>query len=548
MKKAAAYSLALFCLLPMVGLAQAQSPPGAIETPPMKFLSGDCYTGLRDARRSQNLADMTHLLEAESNVGCLVNAIGLDAQARASGKASGASKVTLAGLTSFLAQVADKQSGGSVGTTGSTSAISKNLASSFLSLADNYGALTSTTSGQTTTISGSLDQIPIAIEEQNSDLPNCAVNLKPKGHCIPSGWMTFLSIVSYQASFDKPSASSTTGTASGTAVSGAQQVTGTQSATSLALSQFTGKFLLFHSTPAVSDITLPTLTTGNANIFRLDLLCLERGQPTDSNANGCFTSDRTSEWTTALHAAAVALLAAPRDKVVEELKKQSAALVDALAAHGVTPNVVYQTAQQYAQASVIGNGQERSAWDTAIWKKPILTLEYDYNTPANQPTNSTFRLIYGQSIAGWKLTVNGAGSIYNSQPSSSIPNAGRLRDWQAGAEFDRNLPKLGFLDSSTFSLDAYFQDQTSPAILNVTPGSPVSGVTFTGLSSSASQIYGQTGLIGLGQIKITLANSKGFSFPVTVSGANQTELLTNTKPLFGAQVGISYDLDSALGK
>lgn len=523
--------------------------PGAAfgqNTPKIKFLNQECaqqFKSLRDSYRAAGQPNAPvpylfgQLLDAYGQSGCFVSLILESNQAKHVG-GNGVSDI--AGL---LANLQDKQSGASAGSSGTTNAISKNLTSSFLSIANEYGALTSSVSGQTTTLSGSLDQIPIAIEKNAKKLPECAVAIT-FSDCLPSGLVSFLGKVSYTASLNTSPSSGITGTASGSAQGGAQQVTGTQGGNSIGLSQFTAKFLAWHSKPTNSQLLAPSAAPTAVAAMQV-LLCIEDGS---ANTSGCSAANRSSAWRTWFNAAAAALLAAPDDKVEAELKNRATLLVAALSSGTVTADNVIDAAKGYANAITVDASTARSAWDTIIWKSPIITVEYDYNTPSDQPTNSTFRLIYGQSLKSWKLTFNGAGSIYNSQPSSSIPNAGRLRDFQAGLEADRNLPKFGPLDASTFGLACYFQDQTSPAILNVTPGSPVSGVNFAGLSSNATQIFGQTGLIGLGQIKITLANSKGFSFPFAVSGSNQTELLTNTKPLFRAQIGISYDFDSLLGQ
>jgi hypothetical protein len=105
------------------------------------------------------------------------------------------------------------------------------------------------------------------------------------------------------------------------------------------------------------------------------------------------------------------------------------------------------------------------------------------------------------------------------------------------------------LNSSSLGLAYYFQDQTSPAILNITPSSPLTGIGFTGLSSSATQVFTQTGYIHLGQLKLTLGNSNsGFSLPISVTASNRTELIVNNKISVRPQIGISYSFDSLLSK
>jgi hypothetical protein len=186
---------------------------------------------------------------------------------------------------------------------------------------------------------------------------------------------------------------------------------------------------------------------------------------------------------------------------------------------------------------------------------PALSLEYDFNSPAGQPTNSTIRLIGQLSKSGFTGTLNAAGSFYNSTPSASIPSSSIVRDFQVAAEgsfgFGQGLKKgqtaNPFLGTSTASVAYYYQDQTSPAILNVTPGQPVSGVTITGLSSTATQVYAQRGVINVAQAKFTWIPSKlNINFPVSVTWSNRTELVTS--PVWRGQLGISYDFDSLFSK
>jgi hypothetical protein len=94
----------------------------------------------------------------------------------------------------------------------------------------------------------------------------------------------------------------------------------------------------------------------------------------------------------------------------------------------------------------------------------------------------------------------------------------------------------------TLSGAFYDQYQSSPAILNVTPGSPVDGVTFSGLPSTATQIYSQKGNVALGQIKLSIGGGSAVTVPLSMTYSNRTELITT--PSWKAQIGISYDFDT----
>jgi len=438
-----------------------------------------------------------------------------------------------------LVSAVEKQAGSSVSSSGSTNPIAKNFASSLFSVANEYGALTSSTTGQTTTLSGSLDQLfdPFA-GGLNGMAAECAVEIVQRAVCVNSKFLNFLGRINYSASLDLSQPSTVTGTATGQASGGTQQVTGTQGGNNFSLSQFTAKILIFGGKPSMGDLQ----TAGASKGLGSDVVTKWKTVGQLINAKN---SDEFAKWedTTAKQ-----VLNAQADEVQGLMMARTALLPDILV-KGNDLTTVIDAVLGYAEAIAKGSVTERQIFDKAMWSKPLLSAEYDFNTPANQPTNSTFRVIYGQSVKSLKITANGAVSLYDSQPSSSIPGASRLRDAQFGAEGDCSLPKLQKLDSSQLSLAYYFQDQTSPAILNVTPSSPLTGISFTGLSSSATQVFTQTGHIHLGQIKLTLGNSSsGFSLPISVTASNRTELVVNNKISVRPQIGISYSFDSLLGK
>jgi hypothetical protein len=244
-----------------------------------------------------------------------------------------------------------------------------------------------------------------------------------------------------------------------------------------------------------------------------------------------------------------------------------------------------QIASMLAQFAQAYQAYVNSEWMATITQQlalpPIFSVEYDVNRPTGQPSNSVVRGIYQKSFlpktattktastgssaapasgsAGnaksassttptpiLTLTVNGAVSFYNSN-QSDVPGAGYLRDAQFAAEighdFSLNSSALGQLNF-TLSTAGYYQDQSSPAILNVTAGAPVDGVTFVGLPSTATKVFGETGNIGLWQLKLTTGSGSSVKVPLSVTYSNRTELIT--KPTWKAQIGISYDFDSLL--
>ena len=101
--------------------------------------------------------------------------------------------------------------------------------------------------------------------------------------------------------------------------------------------------------------------------------------------------------------------------------------------------------------------------------------------------------------------------MYGGSPPSGVPNSAWLRDFQAGVQLDRNLPApkwAGWIGETTLSSAYYFQDQTSPAVLNVTAATPLDGATFTGLPGS-TKVFSSTGPIHVAQVRYGFGTGKG---------------------------------------
>jgi hypothetical protein len=116
---------------------------------------------------------------------------------------------------------------------------------------------------------------------------------------------------------------------------------------------------------------------------------------------------------------------------------------------------------------------------------------------------------------------------------------------------DKNIAssKWGWVGSligdTTLSATYYYQDQTSPSILKVTPGSPLSGITLADLPSTATQLFTQKGNINFVQLKYGFGTGTNVKFPIAVSWSNHSDLIQH--PTWGAQFGISYDFTTLLG-
>jgi hypothetical protein len=514
--------------------AKAQSCSEVIRAAAVKANSGDS-------------SDLNDLLGFNSDTPCLVGLI----------LKTNSDALTHAEITQIASQIkaAFQQNGSSSGTAGSTSLTSKGTTAQLLSLAAEYGALTESTSGSTVTLQGSLGGIPTTLETK-SGLPPCGSPVSmDKSACISNGFINALNRVSYSVGFNtSQTAQSVTGTAtSSTSTSSAQQATFT--ANSQTLSSVTAKGAIIRAPAAnASAVTaaITKLTTTGPTVVADKTLQAARIKLTKACGNA-LTQNLPGKTVTWMQYASTTLQSANLTEATEFSKAWfglGTELITALEQDSAC-NKEYASDSLSVASGLNAYLASLNTFFEGLRGTPVLSMEYDYNTPAGQPSNSTIRLIGQYSKSNWTGTLNAAGSFYNSTPSSAIPGANRVRDFQVAAEttydFGKGKTPNPIFGNSTGSVAYYYQDQTSPAILNVTPGQPVTGITFTGLPSTATQVYAARGIINIGQAKFTLnpANS-GFNIPVSVTWSNRTELVTS--PAWKGQIGISYDLDSLFSK
>jgi hypothetical protein len=456
-------------------------------------------------------------------------------------------------FTQIASQVkaAFQQNGSSTGTGGTTNLVSKGTTARVLSLAAEYGALTESTSGSTVTLQGTLAGIPTALET-NSILPPCGSAVEEPG-CISNGFLNALNRVSYSIGFNtSQNSQSLTGTATSSTLSAqpANFTVNSQTLNSITVKGAVIQAPVANSAAVSSAIT--KLTSTSSSVVADKTLQVARIKLTRACQNALTQKLPGKEVTWPKDAWNI-LLASPTSDSTAFSKAWYALGPDLIAALERDPKCKGQYVSDSRSVASALNAYlvSLNTFFEGLRGTPVLSLEYDYNTPAGQPSNSTIRLVGQLSKKGLTGTLNAASSFYNSTPSSAIPGASRVRDFQVAAEgsydFGKGKTPNPIFGNSTASLAYYYQDQTSPAILNVTPGQPVSGITFTGLPSTATQVYAKKGVINIGQAKFTLnpANS-GFTFPVSVTWSNRTELVT--KPTWRGQIGISYDLDSLFSK
>jgi hypothetical protein len=449
-----------------------------------------------------------------------------------------------------------QQEGSSVGTGGSTNLTSKGIAAKFLSLASEYGALTESTSNMTTTVQGTLAGVPVVLFKKGL-AEECSTKLLSLTPCLHHGTLDWLNRVSYSVSFDSSqNGQSLTGSASGSAVGNAQPAAFKGS--SHTINAVSGKVILIQ-TKKIDDKAIQDALTkfvkapDEGRTRELATFFQLKEQDDQGNALPAFQAFQDAAVQKMTDAVGANPSAGADDvRFVELWRSQATPFTSALGVPDtISPDAavkndsLLQTADFAVQYIKFLGLEEDAALQLSNSASPILTFEYDENRPAGQPTNSVFRAIFQRKFTQVTLTANGAFSIYDSAPSSAIPGASRLRDIQVAGQADHDFQlnsaitgKIGMTLTGAY----YFQHQSSPAILNVDPSSPVPGVTFTGLPPNATQVFAEKGNISIGQLKLSVGSGSNIKVPISVTYSNRTELIT--KPTWRGQIGISYDFDS----
>lgn len=542
-------TLALLALLALSGLtAKAQAPPPACA----KYLNSVALSQLRDPSNS---------------IPCLWELAALPIVLK---------------ITTASQKGAAVQTGAPTGSPGTTSAVSK--ATTISSLASEYGGITSSTSNQTVTFQTTLDGIPRVLVDHGK-MPYCWSESIVITGCQNGDKLANLNRIGLGVTLNTSNPSqSLTGTATGASNGTTQQVSinangESRPSLSSAFAKFTlikGKYALPTDLPAGTDVAaaqakvhtdLAALPAPIEQEYLIWQACFDKqfGIP---QFQGLSNSDKDlafakyyTQIVGILFEGKRASTCSPSDPIVA---------IDSGPTASLTPE---QEALAKDLGTYMGTASVFEAnFDQALLSAistPVISLEYDFNTPQNQPSNSTLKVIVGKSFGKakctgpqdstgasefeipdpWTITVNAGTSLYNSTPSSSIPGASIWRDFQAGAEIDYAVCTSRYLGEkfgdSTLGLAYYYQDQTSPSILNVTPGTPLTGISFVGLPTSATQVFTKKGPINVAQFKYGFGVGKSVSFPIAVGWSNRTELITHA--IWGVQFGVSYDLSSLLG-
>jgi hypothetical protein len=438
--------------------------------------------------------------------------------------------VAFSGLPTGIVQTPDQQSGSAGSSSGSTSLLSTAGSAALLSLALDTGALTRSINGTTATLNANADEIFRVITR---NMPDCILN------CGDVGWFEnkILNQTNISASFalaqQNSTTTATTGQASGTTPI---QVTNVAIPTGAGrLSGITVRYQLMNKfDPRTSEFQQKwTMAVANSQSFKDAINNL--GNATDP------VMRILEQKATQLDRLAIVAVA-QSDRTGEALanyfseyftRSSRAALQDSALAPAIAKamqdRTIYRDAWYQVLDQVVGS---------------LLTFDYSYSRPLNQPETHDVKLIYAYNFKTMgMLTLNGTASIYG----GAIPvgaKYGRLHDGQLSIEYDQTLNDKTSKIQAQLSLAAYWQYQPNPSVLNIPAGTVAPGTTIP-LPNGTQEFVGTAGSLWVSQAKITIKGSGGINIPIGVSWSNKTDLLQGSR--VGAQVGISYNFSSLAG-
>lgn len=418
---------------------------------------------------------------------------------------------------------------------GTTSLVSKAGSTELIALALDAGVLTRSVNGATTTLSTNADQLFRVITGND---PDCIIQCRGLGQ-FGNRVLNFINI---SASFDvaqpNPTTTATSGQASGAtplAVSSITVPTGVGK-----LSNITARYQMLNRFDPRGEKfkqawkeQLPALTPGVNQI----------GDDTDA-VDDILQEHAPYSLSEKDHEKKIE---PAQDKLVQAAAKDPTgkALAEAFEEfwNDVTSEALKDPALPPAVARVMQDRAiYRTAWLNALHAAVgnLLTFEYSFNHPVQQPETHDLKLIYGYNFDKYgMLTFNGSASLYSTIPAGA--KYGRLHYGQVSAEYDRNLSSMANSLQAQMSLAGYWQYQPEPSILNIPAGTMAPGTNI--LVPNGTQVFvGTAGSLYVTQAKITIKAAGGIDVPIGVSWSNKTELLTGSR--VGAQFGINYNFSS----
>jgi hypothetical protein len=543
-----------FLCLPITALAQASQPTGAPanptglqtqETPNEGFCKNDLRPEIRafchdlalllSKVNKEHVSDLTALgtdfnhldLSNSASVQSFVNATATNFALQA----------TISSVLGDLGQKRlDQQLGANSSASGTTSLVSKAGSAELLALALNTGALTQSVNGTTATLSTNADQLFRLVTGRH---PDCLLNTFK---CESLGWFEtdVLNPTNISATFDLAQQSSQTTTTTGQA-SGTTPITVSNAAIPIGagrLSGVTARYQVrnkFDPRDSQFQKKWQALVTSDAMTSQagekllnaahdVDAIITKSAKPLDDEGRKVLLKAAQDDPTGA--------------RLMDAFHNYFSNMPQALMHDQKLATAVSQTAQyQAAYHDALQQVLDQAAGT-------LLTFEYSFDRPLNQPETHSIKLIYAHDFKSMgMLTVNGTVSLYG----GAIPAGakyGRVRDGQLSTEYDRTLTGQGGSIQTQLSLAGYWQYQPNPSILNIPAGTVAPGTNIP-LPNGTQEFVGTAGSLWVAQVKFTVKASRGINIPLGVSWSNKTDLLQGNK--IGAQVGISYNFSSLAG-
>jgi hypothetical protein len=552
------FSLLLFCFA-CAAVGQAPAPKPSSKKAPKGVWSEQNHKGFCEHdSRPEILAFCDSLAELQTNVNAekgnpgadlshnnaqFTNALGnLDptnpkslADVITAVAAPFAAKSTVSDILRTAGQARlDRQIGPDSQANGTTSLVSKAGSSELIALALNAGVLTRSVNGATTTLSTNADQLFRLITLHD---PDCIINCNG----VTQFENKVLNPINISASFDVAQPNPTTTTTSGPA----NAVT-PASVTSAAVPTGVGK---------LSNITVRYQMLNRFDPRGDKFKQAWKEQIPNLEKKVILVTDDSDAVSNILKTHAPYLLKpGERQKAAEPFQDK---LVQAAAADptgkallkafesfwDVTADARKDPALPAAVAKAIQDRAiYRDAWLAALHAAAgnLLTAEYSFNRPVQQPETHDLKLIYGYNFKDYgMLTFNGSASLYGTVPAGA--KFGRLHYGQVSAQYDQNLSNTARALQAQMSLAGYWQYQPEPSVLNIPAGTVAPGTSIP-VPNGTQVFVGTAGSLYVTQAKITLKGAGGIEVPIGVSWSNKTELLTGTK--VGAQFGINYNFAS----
>jgi hypothetical protein len=177
--------------------------------------------------------------------------------------------------------------------------------------------------------------------------------------------------------------------------------------------------------------------------------------------------------------------------------------------------------------------------------KPQFSFEYTFRRPVNQPETHNVRFVAAVNPYGGSslLSLNVASTFYRSLPAGS--NYGRVRDFQASAQFDRPLGDI-VTHPAVLTVAGYYQYQFDPTVITFDSTNLVPGTNII-LPSNAQALLGTKGNLGILQGKVTIKlGASGAQIPLGVTWASRTNLINATD--VRGQIGLTYNFDAIFNK